>query len=80
MAQAVRTAWNASRHWLATGFLASTILFLLLMFINWRNEHRGIASQKIPRRCGTRKASFRGPAPNGTCDQAWTPSAPRLAV
>src|SRR5437762_6980001 len=46
MAQAVRTAWNASRHWLATGFLASTILFLLLMFINWRNEHRGIASQK----------------------------------
>ena len=46
MAQALRTAWNASRHWLATGFLASTILFLLLMFINWRNEHRGIASQK----------------------------------
>jgi len=46
MAQAVRTAWNASRHWLATGFLASTILFLLLMFMNWRNEHRGIAAQK----------------------------------
>src|SRR6267154_6426118 len=46
MAQALRTAWNASRHWLATGFLASTILFLLLMFINWRNEHRGIALQK----------------------------------
>jgi hypothetical protein len=46
MAQAVRTAWNASRHWLVTGFLASTILFLLLMFINWRNEYRGIASQK----------------------------------
>ena len=45
MAQAVRTTWNASRHWLATGFLASTILFLLLMFMNWRNEHRGIASQ-----------------------------------
>jgi Domain of unknown function (DUF4349) len=46
MAHALRTAWNASRHWLATGFLASTILFLLLVFINWRNEHRGIASQK----------------------------------
>jgi Domain of unknown function (DUF4349) len=46
MAQALRTAWNASRHWLATGLLASTILFLLLMLINWRNEHRGIASQK----------------------------------
>jgi hypothetical protein len=46
MAQAVRTAWNASRHWLATGFLASTILFLLLMFMNRQNEHRRIASQK----------------------------------
>jgi hypothetical protein len=45
MAQAVRRAWNASRHWLPTGFLASTILFLLLMFMNWQNEHRGIASQ-----------------------------------
>src|SRR5712691_3993675 len=46
MAQAVRTAWKASRHWLATGFLASTILFLFLMFMNWQNEHRGIALQK----------------------------------
>jgi len=46
MAQAVRRAWNASRHWLATGFLACTILFLLLMFMNWQNEHRGIALQK----------------------------------
>src|SRR5205807_8233569 len=46
MAQAVRTGWNARRHWLATGFLAYTILFLFLRFINWRNEHRGIASQK----------------------------------
>jgi hypothetical protein len=46
MAQVVRTAWNANRHWLAAGFLASTILFLLLMFMNWRNEHRGIASQR----------------------------------
>jgi Domain of unknown function (DUF4349) len=45
MAQAVRTAWNASRHWLAAGFLASTILFLLLMFMNRQNEHRGSASQ-----------------------------------
>ena len=47
MAQPVRTAWNASRHWLATGFFASTILFLVLMFMNWRNEHRGIAVQKV---------------------------------
>jgi hypothetical protein len=45
MVQAVRTARNTSRHWLAAGFLASTILFLLLMFMNWQNEHRGIASQ-----------------------------------
>lgn len=46
MAQVVRTAWSTSRHWLAAGFLTSTILFLLLMFMNWRNEHRGIASQR----------------------------------
>lgn len=46
MAQAVRTAWKANRHWLAAGFLASTGLFLLLMFVNWQNEHRGIATQK----------------------------------
>lgn len=46
MAQAVRTAWSKNRHWLAAGFLASTSLFLLLMFANWRNEHRGIAAQR----------------------------------
>jgi hypothetical protein len=46
MRQAVRTAWNANRHWLAAGFLASTSLFLLFMFVNWRNEQRGIADQK----------------------------------
>jgi Domain of unknown function (DUF4349) len=46
MAQAVRTAWNTNRHWLAAGFLASTSLFLLLMFVNWRNERRGIAAQR----------------------------------
>src|SRR5712671_6107353 len=38
-------AWNAN-HWLAAGFLASTSLFLLLIFVNWRNERRGIASQR----------------------------------
>ena len=46
MAQTVRMAWNAKRHWLAAGFLASTSLFLLLMFMNWHNERRGIASQR----------------------------------
>jgi len=46
MVQAVRTAWNANRHWLAAGFLASTSLFLGLIFVNWRNEHLGIAEQK----------------------------------
>jgi Domain of unknown function (DUF4349) len=49
MAQAVGTAWTASRHWLATGFLASTILFLLLMFMNGQNEHRRIALQNATR-------------------------------
>jgi hypothetical protein len=48
MVQAVGTAWNASRHWVATGFLASTILFLLLMFMNRQNEHRGIDLQNAP--------------------------------
>lgn len=46
MAQGVRTAWSKNRHWLAAGFLASTSLFLLLMFVNWRNEYRGIAAQR----------------------------------
>jgi len=39
-------AWNAKRPWLAAGFLASTSLFMLLIFVNWRNERRGIASQR----------------------------------
>src|SRR5215469_1229502 len=42
MAHAVRAAWNANRHWAAPGFLASTILFLLLIFVSWRNERLGI--------------------------------------
>ena len=46
MVQVVRTAWSANRHWVAAGFLASTSLFLLLMFANWSNEHRGIEAQK----------------------------------
>jgi hypothetical protein len=46
MAQAVGTAWSTNRHWLAAGFLASTSLFLLLMFVNWRSERRGIAAQR----------------------------------
>jgi hypothetical protein len=46
MARAIQTAWNANRHLLAAGFLASTSLFLLLMFVNWRNEQRGIAAQE----------------------------------
>ena len=46
MAQAVRTAWNTNRHWLAAGFLASASILLLLMFVNWRNGHRGIAAQR----------------------------------
>lgn len=42
MAHAVRTAWNANRHWVAAGFLASTSLFLLLIYVTWQNERRGI--------------------------------------
>jgi len=44
MGLSFRTIWNVSRHWVAAGFLISTSLFLLLMFLNWRSEHRGIAS------------------------------------
>jgi len=46
MAQALRTAWNANRHWLAAGLLTSASLLLLWMCLNWRNEHRGIAAQQ----------------------------------
>jgi len=46
MTRALRTAWNANRHWVAAGFLTSTGLFLLLIFLNWRNEQFGIASSK----------------------------------
>jgi hypothetical protein len=46
MVRAVQTAWNANRHLLAAGFLAFTSLFLLLMFVDWRNEQRGMAAQK----------------------------------
>jgi hypothetical protein len=42
MARALRTAWKANRHWVAAGFLASTSLFLLLIFVSWQNERRGI--------------------------------------
>ena len=46
MAQTMRMAWNAKRHWAAAGFLASTSLFLLFVLVSWHNERRGIASQR----------------------------------
>jgi hypothetical protein len=46
MVQSFRTTWNANRHWVAAGFLAATSLFLLLMYLNWRNELRGITAQQ----------------------------------
>ena len=46
MLQTLRTAWKANRHWVAAGFLGATTLFLLLIFINRRNEQRGIASSR----------------------------------
>ena len=46
MVQSFRTTWNANRHWVAAGFLTSTSLFMLLMFLSWRSELRGIAAQQ----------------------------------
>src|SRR5713101_890189 len=45
MVHAMRSAWNAHRHWLAAGFLFSTSLFLLLIILNWRSEQRGVSQQ-----------------------------------
>src|SRR3974377_1368317 len=46
MAHGVRNAWKANRHWVAAGFLASTSLFLLFIFLTWRNERRGIEQSR----------------------------------
>ena len=42
MAHAAGNPWKTNRDWVAAGFLASTSLFLLLIFLTWRNERRGI--------------------------------------
>jgi Domain of unknown function (DUF4349) len=39
----VGTAWKARRHWVAAAFLGAMVLFLLLMFMNWRSAQRGIS-------------------------------------
>jgi hypothetical protein len=46
MTQALRSAWKANRHWVAAGFLGATALFLLLIFMSWRSEQRGIAMNR----------------------------------
>ena len=46
MVNAMRSAWNTHRHWLAAGFLFSTSLFLLPIILNWRSEQRGINQQR----------------------------------
>src|SRR5262249_27005681 len=46
MTLAVANAWKTNRHWMAVGFLASTSLFLLLIFLSWRNERRGIEQSR----------------------------------
>jgi hypothetical protein len=46
MTQTLRSAWKANRHWVAAGLLGATVLFLLLMFMSWRSEQRGIASSR----------------------------------
>jgi hypothetical protein len=38
-------AWKAQRHWVAAGFLLSTGLFSLLVYLNWRSEQLGISQQ-----------------------------------
>lgn len=45
----VRTAWKTRRHWVAAGFLGATVLFLLLMFMNWRSEQSGISVDRATR-------------------------------
>lgn len=46
MASALRKAWKANRHCVAAGFLLSTGLFLLFIFLNWRAEQRGIEQSR----------------------------------
>jgi Domain of unknown function (DUF4349) len=46
MAQALRSAWKANRHRVVAGLLGVSVLFVLLMFMNWRNEQRGIATSR----------------------------------
>src|SRR5580704_9839650 len=46
MAQGLRSAWKANRHWMAAGLIGAAVLFLLLMFLNWRSEQRGIAASR----------------------------------
>ena len=46
MTDAVRNVWKANRYWVAAGFLASTSLFLLLIFLSWRDERRGIEQSR----------------------------------
>lgn len=38
IARSVRAAWNANRHSVAAGFLASTSVFLLPVYVTWQNE------------------------------------------
>jgi hypothetical protein len=46
MAHAIRNAWKANRYWVAAGFLASTSLFLVLIFVTLRDERRAIEQSK----------------------------------
>ena len=42
MSPSGRALWKSRRHWVAAGFLLSTSLFLLFVFLIWHNERRGI--------------------------------------
>jgi len=46
MAHAIRNTWKSNRHWVTAGFLASTSLFLLLIFVTLQNERHAIEQPK----------------------------------
>ncbi len=46
MLQSWFATWKAQRHWYAAGFLASTFLFALFLFVSWQEARYNVASQK----------------------------------
>jgi hypothetical protein len=46
MPNVLRATWKANRHWLAAGFLISTLLFLLFFYFSMRDTFHGVAENK----------------------------------